>query len=283
MLFWTWYSFADVGTNEMETPCEWEAVLHKETSEYYYWNKVTGETTWEKPAAYIFQDTEVLKGSNSQDGLRKDDKQVIEDQNSALETLTEAGVLTIDNAALEEAETNMAPEEQPVVVCVESSELRDEEKSSEELGEQDICEADDGKQSGDQLEAKDDLLEVTEIVELKDSSDGNGSKDNLEIQSDPQASVSPSVAEPVGEEEQQDEPSMSMNIAENGEDAEDLAVELNTSTGIEDHPAACERADGTGLETSDTTNVPEQPKRYDYHRMLERGEVLASKFKLLAG
>jgi hypothetical protein len=273
----------DVGTNEMETPCEWEAVLHKETSEYYYWNKVTGETTWEKPAAYTSQETEVLKGSNFQDGLRKDDKQVIEDQNSAMETLAEDGVTTMDNAALEKAENNMAPEEQPLVVCAESSQSRDEEKSSEEPREQDILDADDGKQSDDQLEAKDDRLEVEEIVELKDSFEENGSKVNLEIRSDPEASVSPSVVEPVGEEEHQDEPSMSMNIAENGEDAEDLAVELNTSTGMEDQPAACERAEATGLEISDTTNVPEQPKRYDYRRMLERGEVLASKFKLLAG
>ncbi|XP_024539755.1 formin-binding protein 4 isoform X1 [Selaginella moellendorffii] len=33
--------------NESEK-CDWRAVLHEESGEYYYWNVVTGETTWNK-------------------------------------------------------------------------------------------------------------------------------------------------------------------------------------------------------------------------------------------
>jgi len=273
--------FADVDTTEKEILCEWEAVLHKESSEYYYWNKVTGETTWEKPAAYASY--EVLKGSNLEDGLMKDNKHPLEGHSrskAAHEALAQEAVSTMNTAVLQEAKNNTASEELDVVDLVESDQLKDvgrELMSLEHEGKQDAgCGSDDGKQI-------DNCLETKGSFEMIDCPLGNPVKSNLEIRGDPEVTSSAAVIEHGAGETCQVEASMALNPVENGEGAEDLAVESNISGVIEDHPTSVDRADTAGLENSDSKNIPEKPKRYDHHRMLERGEVLARKFKTLAG
>lgn len=271
-------------TKEKEILCGWEAVLHKESSEYYYWNKVTGETTWEKPAAYASYESEVLKRSTIQDGLIEDNKPPLEDPHSrsdpAHEALAQEAVSTINDAVLQEAKKNMASEERHVTDLVEGGQLKDvgsEAMSLEHAGKQDAGgDSDDGKLSDNGLETK-------ESFEMIDRSLGDAVKSNLEIRSDPEVTSSAAVIEHGAGESCQVEAIMPLNTVENGEGAEDLALESNVSGGIEDHPIHTDRADATGLENSDTRNAPELPKRYDHHRMLERGEVLASKFKALAG
>lgn len=269
---------------EKEILCEWEAVLHKESSEYYYWNKVTGETTWEKPAAYASYEIEILKGNVLQDELNRDNKHPFEDSHSrsnpAHASLAQEDVSTINNAVLQEAKKNMASEEHLVVDFVERIQLKDagsEAISLEQAGKQDAGrDSDDGKQS-------DNCLETKESFEVIDCPVGDAVKSNLEIQSDPEVTPSAAVIEHGAEESRQVKASLTLNTVENGEGAEDLAVESNISGGIEDHHTAVDGADATSLENSDPENIPEQPKRYDYHRILERGEVLADKFKTLAG
>jgi hypothetical protein len=115
--------FPDVDTEEKEVLCEWEAVLHKESSEYYYWNKVTGETTWEKPSAYAA--SELLTRSQLQDGLEEDTKPTLEDPQSrskpAHETLVRKDVSTKHI----EAKDDISSIERLIVDSVEGDQLKD--------------------------------------------------------------------------------------------------------------------------------------------------------------
>lgn len=76
---------------------------------------------------------------------------------------------------------------------------------------------------------------------------------------------------------------MLLNIVENGEGVEDFVFELNVFGGIEDYFIYIDWVDVIGLENLDMRNVLELLKRYDYYCMLEWGEVLVFKFKVLVG
>lgn len=40
---------SNLGIKESPLPINWEAVLDPSSSEYYYWNRITSETTWTRP------------------------------------------------------------------------------------------------------------------------------------------------------------------------------------------------------------------------------------------
>jgi hypothetical protein len=42
-------SIGIVADHGFDVVCDWEAILLEKTRKYYYWNKLTGETTLEKP------------------------------------------------------------------------------------------------------------------------------------------------------------------------------------------------------------------------------------------
>ena len=41
----------DISVKDEVAQNEWQAVLHEDSGEYYYWNLQTGETTWKKPTS----------------------------------------------------------------------------------------------------------------------------------------------------------------------------------------------------------------------------------------
>ncbi|KAJ7529924.1 hypothetical protein O6H91_15G071400 [Diphasiastrum complanatum] len=73
-----------------EKELEWEAVLHEESGEYYYWNTRTGETTWETPLALkqkdeciLVTDKDIFKGpeeDTSTIALRRDPERPLKDE-----------------------------------------------------------------------------------------------------------------------------------------------------------------------------------------------------------
>jgi hypothetical protein len=57
--------------------CDWQAILLEETGEYYYWNKLTGETTWEKPVA-LQQHEARMKAREVESSKELDKEQLLE-------------------------------------------------------------------------------------------------------------------------------------------------------------------------------------------------------------
>lgn len=91
----------------MNRGCDWEAVLHVESGEYYFWNKQTGETTWEKPKAVTDLD-DSLKVSIAE---KSTEKPLAEDHER-------------------EVESNTKPIEHESVVEVEEPHVEDFEEES---------------------------------------------------------------------------------------------------------------------------------------------------------
>ena len=252
--------FADVDTKEKEVLCEWEAVLHKETSEYYYWNRVTGETTWEKPSAYAA--SEVLKRSDLQVNLEEDSKRTLEDPHSRSKPV-EVAVSTINFEAKDDESLYRL-----IVGSVDQS------KDGGSEGNQDA-----GRDNEDGKET-DISLEIKETFEKIDSPSENAVKSCSDAQGDVEGSASAAVIEYGAGESRHVEESTTLNIVEDGEGVEDPGVESTVSGGVKDLSTT---VGSTGLENADPKNIMEETRRYDHHRLLERGEVLAEKFKILAG
>ncbi|KAG0582964.1 hypothetical protein KC19_3G097700 [Ceratodon purpureus] len=260
----------DVDTKEKEVICEWEAVLHKDTNEYYYWNKVTGETTWEKPSAYAA--SEALKSSDPQDRPEDDSKLALEDPHSrsepAHETLVQEAVSTIDV----EAKDDLPSGKPSIVDSVEGDHL----KNGRSEGNQDA-----GRDHEDGM-ATDICLEAKESLGRIDSPSGIASNSCPGTRGDSDVAATAAFTEHGAGETHHIEESKELNIIENNEDAEDPTVESISSEGVRDNVSA-DQGDASELENSDLRKSTEEAKRYDHHRLLERGEVLAQKFKILAG
>lgn len=268
-VIWTWLLFTDVDTEEEEVLCEWESVLHKETSEYYYWNKVTGETTWEKPPAYAA--SQRLKMSDLEEGIEEDSKRTLEDPHSkpAHETLVQEAVSTI---ILTEKD-DIPSDERLMVDSVESDLLKD---SGYKENQDAVHDDEFGKETDISLDTK-------ESFERIDSPAGDTVRSLPEIQGDSEVTVSAAVVEHGTGESHHVEVSMTLNTGENVEGAEDIALGSTIAGGIKDLSTFVDRAGAADSEDSDLRNIMEQTKRHDHQHVLDRGEVLAHKFKMLAG
>jgi hypothetical protein len=68
-----------VADHGCDVVCDWQAILLEETGEYYYWNKLTGETTWEKPVA-LQQHEALMKAREVESSKELDKEQLLEKQ-----------------------------------------------------------------------------------------------------------------------------------------------------------------------------------------------------------
>jgi len=68
-----------VADHGCDAVCDWQAILLEETGEYYYWNKLTGETTWEKPIA-LQQHEALMKAREVETSKELDKEQLLEKQ-----------------------------------------------------------------------------------------------------------------------------------------------------------------------------------------------------------
>ncbi|CAM6047128.1 unnamed protein product [Sphagnum compactum] len=68
-----------VANHGCDVVCDWQAILLDETGEYYYWNKLTGETTWEKPVA-LQQHEALMKAREVETSKELDKEQLLEKQ-----------------------------------------------------------------------------------------------------------------------------------------------------------------------------------------------------------
>ncbi len=66
-------SIGIVTDHGFDVVCDWQAILLEETGKYYYWNKFTNETTWEKPIA--LQQHEVLMKARKVDNSNELNKE----------------------------------------------------------------------------------------------------------------------------------------------------------------------------------------------------------------
>ncbi|CAM6037237.1 unnamed protein product [Sphagnum compactum] len=72
-------SIGTVADHGCDVVCDWQAILLEETGEYYYWNKLTGETTWEKPVA-LQQHEALMKAREVESSKELDKEQLLEKQ-----------------------------------------------------------------------------------------------------------------------------------------------------------------------------------------------------------
>ncbi|CAK9862395.1 unnamed protein product [Sphagnum jensenii] len=70
-------SIGTVADHGCDVVCDWQAILLEETGEYYYWNKLTGETTWEKPVA-LQQHEARMKAREVESSKELDKEQLLE-------------------------------------------------------------------------------------------------------------------------------------------------------------------------------------------------------------
>ncbi|CAK9200329.1 unnamed protein product [Sphagnum troendelagicum] len=72
-------SIGTVADHGCDVVCDWQAILLEETGEYYYWNKLTGETTWEKPVA-LQQHEARMKAREVESSKELDKEQLLENE-----------------------------------------------------------------------------------------------------------------------------------------------------------------------------------------------------------
>uniref|UniRef100_A0A7I4E9Y4 WW domain-containing protein n=1 Tax=Physcomitrium patens TaxID=3218 RepID=A0A7I4E9Y4_PHYPA len=273
----------DVDTEENELICEWEAVLHKESSEYYYWNKFTGVTTWEKPATYA--EFEARKAKGLQNRVEIEKKCSVQDPQSSSEPAHEFSVQEdvseSDDAAVQDAKNIELMEEQ-CVAEIESGQLEGtgrKEASFDHSEKQDASsDHNGGIESGS-------LSETRESVERVYCSSESVIKFSADLQRDPDFSASAATVEHDAGDASKFKESMSLNMVENVVGAEDMnpAVGSTVSGHTGDRPTTADEVETTDLQNLDLKNVMEQSRRYDHQRLIERGEILVQGFKILAG
>ncbi len=59
--------------------CDWQAILLEEIGKYYYWNKLTSETTWEKPIT-LQQHEALMKARKGESSKESNKEQLLKKQ-----------------------------------------------------------------------------------------------------------------------------------------------------------------------------------------------------------
>jgi hypothetical protein len=72
-------SIGTVADRGYDVVCDYQAILLEDTRKYYYWNKLNGETTWEKPIA-LQQHEALMKVKEVESSKELDKEQLLEKQ-----------------------------------------------------------------------------------------------------------------------------------------------------------------------------------------------------------
>lgn len=277
-LLWLWL-VADEGL-KTDTVCEWEAVLYKESGEYYYWNKVTGETTWEKPAA-LSEYEEWKKGADLQDGLPKDKNPPIdghlENAQPLLQTATSTGV----DASEQDRKVGMAVEGQSVVGRIDDTQLRttqNQAEAAEQPQSDDVCT---GSEEKDSLDI---FPEVRENPEKSECFPVGTGREHAELQDKEEAEADPNpVAREQNVSDLWDSEGNPLNIDPGSEKEMSGGSPVHGFISADADLSPSNQAKELATDRTISRHIAEHARRKHQSRLLERGETLAQRFKILAG
>ena len=264
--------------------CEWEAVLYKESGEYYYWNKVTGETTWEKPTA-LSEYEEWKKGSDLQDGLQKDNNPPIDGHlESHLENaqpLLQKAMSTGVDASEQDRKVGMAVQEQSVMGSIDDNQLRktqEHAEAAEQPQSDDIC---NGSEEKGPLDI---FSEVRESPERSECFPVGTGREHAELQYKEEAEADPNpAAREKNAPDLLDSENDTLHIGPGSDKDLSGGSPVHGVISADGDLSPSNQAEELATDRNISRHIAEHARRKHQSRLLERGETLAQRFKILAG
>eukprot|EP00250_Pteridium_aquilinum_P007390 c17117_g1_i1 orf=968-4012(-) len=295
---------------DVVTDSEWQAVLHEDTGEYYYWNVRTGETTWVKPVLLESESAGELESSGNRPGNLDMSSVISPGQLQGMHTgddrgesgdldsvpTCESGSQNIADCLLPFKDANS----EKTVTCLDSSTSLQIELDSLKAQTQLVSDGDDLE---DGASTKVEKCEVLGDPECKVGSDGSiqGDADNepKEVQGEEKDNRKTSSAiKDDGEDSESEAVDAILGALERNSQQERACIKNETESGDRSFPLACESLQGADMGNvtfSDVQDASECTRNSFYTKegaqgtieekmapLAEKGEALQQRLNILA-